>query len=84
MKKIMCLAASALMLLSGCGKKTADNRVQASRDVFAMDTYMNLKAYGENAEDALLFVLLKVCKLQQFHRLLTLILYRLTNLKHFP
>lgn len=53
MKKIMCLAASALMLLSGCGKKTANNSVQASRDVFAMDTYMNLKAYGENAEDAL-------------------------------
>lgn len=53
MKKILCLAASALMLFSGCEKKAADKSVQASRDVFAMDTYMNLKAYGENAGTAL-------------------------------
>lgn len=53
MKKILCLTASALMLLSGCEKNAADKSVQASRDVFAMDTYMNLKAYGENAETAL-------------------------------
>lgn len=64
MKKILCLAASALMLLSGC-EKTADNSVQASRDVFAMDTYMNLKAYGENAGDALMLAESEILRLEK-------------------
>lgn len=29
-----------------------DNQTEASRDIFAMDTYMTVTAYGENAEEA--------------------------------
>ena len=60
----VCLCASALLV--GCGQKTADKSEtssesaqnqsddiqEASRDVFAMDTYMTVTAYGENAEAA--------------------------------
>ncbi len=64
MKKFVCLAASALMLLVGCENNT-NNSVQASRDVFAMDTYMNLKAYGENAEEALLLAEKEILRLEE-------------------
>lgn len=37
-------------ILDGAGSYNADGSF--SRDVFAMDTFMNLKAYGENAEKA--------------------------------
>lgn len=53
------------MLLSGCGIKSAGNSGQASRDVFAMDTYMNLKAYGENAEEALRLAEGEILRLEQ-------------------
>ena len=60
----VCLCASALLV--GCGQKTADKSEtssesaqnqsediqEASRDVFAMDTYMTVTAYGENEEAA--------------------------------
>ena len=60
----VCLCASALLV--GCGQKTADKSEissesaqnqsddiqEASRDIFAMDTYMTVTAYGENAEAA--------------------------------
>ena len=60
----VCLCASALLV--GCGQKTADKSEissesaqnqsddiqEASRDVFAMDTYMTVTAYGEKAQDA--------------------------------
>lgn len=39
-----------LLTLGGC-QKTADKEVQ--REVFAMDTYMNLRAYGEGAQQGL-------------------------------
>lgn len=55
MKKILCLAAAALLLLSGCTESKNVENTQASKDVFAMDTYMNLKAYGKNSETALEF-----------------------------
>lgn len=47
------------VMLTGCGadKKSgspsAESNVKHTTDVFAMDTYMNLTAYGENAENAL-------------------------------
>lgn len=50
MKRI-CAAALSLLLLTGC--TTAQDREEHSRDLFAMDTYMNLKACGAHAEDAL-------------------------------
>lgn len=49
LKKKLLFAVIFPFLFCGCGK---DMEVQ-SRDVFAMDTYMNLKAYGENADIAL-------------------------------
>lgn len=54
MKKYLCLAIAILLLFSGCTtiSENAEN-FQATKDVFAMDTYMNLKAYGENSEIAL-------------------------------
>lgn len=54
MKKFLCLAIAILLSFSGCttiSENTED--FQVSKDVFAMDTYMNLKAYGENSEKAL-------------------------------
>lgn len=57
MKKITALLIIIAMTLCGCSDKEGDSQISstpASRDVFAMDTYMNLKAYGgENAETAL-------------------------------
>ncbi len=47
MKKILFLIPLTLIILSGCG-----NIKSYSRDIFAMDTYMSVKAYGENAENA--------------------------------
>lgn len=45
----------ALILLASCGTQNqSDSSAQAvSRDVFAMDTYMSLKAYGDGADSAL-------------------------------
>ena len=51
MKRIMAAAAS-LLLLTGCGGDPHAND-DKSLDLFAMDTYMNLKAYGSHAEAAL-------------------------------
>ena len=54
MKKYLCLAIVILLLLSGCTTVSENTEnFQATKDVFAMDTYMNLKAYGENSEIAL-------------------------------
>lgn len=41
-------------MLTGCGAKSDKTDKSAVRDVFAMDTYMNIRAYGENAETAVL------------------------------
>ena len=46
MKRIFPLAAACLML-TGCGAQQAKQK--HSRDVFAMDTYMNLTAYGNDS-----------------------------------
>ena len=54
MKKYLCLAIAILLLFSGCTTVSENTEnFQATKDVFAMDTYMNLKAYGENSEIAL-------------------------------
>lgn len=57
MKKIAVLFAIITITLCGCSKKETDTPVSStsvSCDVFAMDTYMNLKAYGgDDAEAAL-------------------------------
>ena len=57
MKKITALLIIIAMTFCGCSGKESKPQTSGapvSRDVFAMDTYMNLKAYGgENAEMAL-------------------------------
>ena len=64
LKKLICIVMiSVLGVLSfaGCAKKQDEKKTetsseastqQASAQVFAMDTYMNLKAYGKNAQKA--------------------------------
>lgn len=49
MKKIiaLCFTIALLFSLTACAEKSA------SVEIFAMDTYMSLTAYGDNAEDAL-------------------------------
>ncbi len=48
LKKFTLLFVIILLLLCGCG-----NNQPKSCDIFAMDTYMNIRAYGENADIAL-------------------------------
>lgn len=54
--KKMSLLVLCIAFFSGCSSKTlrkSDNSSYSTRDVFAMDTFMNIKAYGSNAESAL-------------------------------
>ncbi|MBO5163184.1 MAG: FAD:protein FMN transferase [Ruminococcus sp.] len=50
MKRISVVFCLTALLVTGCGKKEP---IKGSRDIFAMDTYMNLQAYGDAPEDAL-------------------------------
>ena len=53
-KRIAAAAVSALLLAScGSGDSSAKSDEKHSASVFAMDTYMNLTAYGGSAEEAL-------------------------------
>ena len=52
---ISCLCALILMSLTGCGSTDSKSETApepVSRDFFAMDTYMTVTAYGDNAEKA--------------------------------
>ena len=59
-KKLLCIGMISILgalSFAGCSKeedsqKTEESIKEASTQVFAMDTYMNLKAYGENAQKA--------------------------------
>ena len=47
-------AIAAISIFCGCADKTNnDKNIAVTRDVFAMDTYMEMKAYGKNAGPAL-------------------------------
>ena len=52
-KAVSFLILSVFPFLSGCGESSQKEKEMKSTDVFAMDTYMNLKAYGSSAEKAL-------------------------------
>lgn len=53
-KNLVFTAIAAISIFCGCADKTNnDKNIAVTRDVFAMDTYMELKAYGKNAEQAL-------------------------------
>ncbi|MDE5853931.1 MAG: FAD:protein FMN transferase, partial [Ruminococcus sp.] len=51
--KIPALMTGMLILLTGCGENPNTSSEKHERGIFAMDTYMNLTAYGDNAETAL-------------------------------
>lgn len=53
-KKILICAVCAVSL-TGCGKRSIspDNEICSDRNVFAMDTFMTICAYGDNADEAL-------------------------------
>lgn len=57
-KKLLCLLlALGVLVCAGCGQTSSSippetEMKSASQDVFAMDTYMNVTAYGDNAEEA--------------------------------
>ena len=53
-KNLVFTVIAAFSMLYGCGDNSnSDKNISVTRDVFAMDTYMNLKAYGNNGESAL-------------------------------
>ena len=43
----------AALMLAGCGAQTSAEESSQTREVYAMDTVMTLKAYGQNADAAL-------------------------------
>ena len=63
MKKIACAALALLMLLSltACGKTEEPVR----QELFAMDTYMSLAAYGDGAREALTAAAREINRLEQ-------------------
>ena len=63
MKKWMCAALAALLLcsLTACGKTEEPER----QDIFAMDTYMSLAAYGDGAREALAAAAREINRLEQ-------------------
>ncbi len=63
MKKRICAVLAAVMLVSlaGCGKAEDPAR----QDIFAMDTYMSLVAYGEDGQEALAAAVREINRLEQ-------------------
>ena len=59
----MCAALAALLLcsLTACGKTEEPER----QDIFAMDTYMSLAAYGDGAREALAAAAREINRLEQ-------------------
>ena len=59
----MCAALAALLLcsLTACGK----TEEPARQDIFAMDTYMSLVAYGEDGQEALAAAAREINRLEQ-------------------
>lgn len=54
MKKIIITTIFILLMICGCSNKNVDiNSIENTKEVFAMDTYMTLKIYGENSEKIL-------------------------------
>ena len=53
MKKLTAALLCGAMLLTGCSEKKPEDSQAHTRDLFAMDTFMTMKAYGDNAEQGL-------------------------------
>lgn len=43
---------SLVLLLTGCSDKSEEKQTEYKKDIFAMDTFMTIKAYGDKAEIA--------------------------------
>lgn len=64
MKKILIfLSLIAVFIFTACQKDDESN-ISSSRDLFAMDTFMTIKAYGTNREAALSAASLKIVELE--------------------
>ena len=51
-KKILCLLLSTVMLFAGCGNLENKKAKETSLQVFAMDTYMTIKTYSDEEDNA--------------------------------
>lgn len=49
---ITVILAAAVLTACGGNKPEKDDTVQSTQEIFAMDTYMSLTAYGSNSEEA--------------------------------
>ena len=49
---ITAILAAAVLTACGGSKPEEDDTVQSTQEIFAMDTYMSLTAYGSNSEEA--------------------------------
>lgn len=59
------MLALVLLLLSGCAGSAGKESESASRSVFAMDTVMDVTAYGANAEKAVVAAVNRITALEQ-------------------
>lgn len=69
MKKIYMIFFLYLIILCGCAnfeKNSSKSQREYTRDIFAMDTYMHLKAYGEHADIALGYASEQILSLEKF------------------
>ena len=57
---ITAILAAAVLTACGGSKPEKDDTVKSTQEIFAMDTYMSLTAYGSNSEEA---------EVKQFRRL---------------
>ncbi|MBQ8961029.1 MAG: FAD:protein FMN transferase [Ruminococcus sp.] len=67
MKKFAAALICGALLLTGCSSENKEKASQEahSRDIFAMDTFMTLKAYGDSAEEALSEAAVKITDLEK-------------------
>lgn len=67
-KKRVIFFVLSLFLLTACASRTSDPQDAVSRTVFAMDTVMELTAYGKNAEAAMLAAEREITRLDHLFR----------------
>ena len=55
MKKLLAVLTAVLLLLTlgACRSEPDEEQDMHTKDIFAMDTYMTVKTYGKNGEEAL-------------------------------
>ena len=68
MRKTVLAIPFACLLLAGCANSVGDTSRESSAVVFAMDTEMQLKAYGDNAEEAVKAAKAEINRLDKLFR----------------